>query len=169
MRNKQIKKEPKKFIYYHAMDEILKNESFGSSTVLNVSEYVEHSDEDATVDENVEDNLETDGSRYYHEHDHLDTGSMESCDNFIDNSKHQRVKSRTWKSSYYNNKIDELRDRRLFRQKKLKLAISREERKIRELELKEKKFNLAKMQFELDKRKVNLEERQLDSRLLKDQ
>lgn len=144
VRNQPNNRHPKKFIFFGELDELLKDEPFGSG---NIPEKMEENDvSDDTVSES------DDESQIVLEY--VDENSSVTSANDMQNRQETN-----WKSNYYRSKISELEDRRQFREKKLQLSISKEERKLRYLQLKEKKYQLAKMQFELNKRKLMVEER----------
>lgn len=153
VKNHPNHREPKKFAFFWALDEILKHEPFGSAA------------ENSTAAENIDSDTilidgDDDASEIDCQNDLLDeTDSNESSTN--------RPK-RLCKNDYYSSRISELEDRRRIRHKKLKLAVAREERKIRQLALKEKKFQLAKLRYELDKRRLILDENKLSMNLKKD-
>lgn len=147
IRNQAPNKEPKKFAFFWALDEILKHEPFGSEAVQNKIDGNKSND---AIDDDDSDN----------EFELPEDANGESDSNRSYGSDGIRSK-RQWKNEYYSSKISELEDRRRFRDQKLRLAFAREKRKTRHLELKERKFELAKMQFELDKRKLALEKEKL--------
>lgn len=136
----------RKFAFYKELDDIWRHEPYGSAANEVSLESIENSVEMETI--LVDDDEE--GSEIDFQNDTMDEASMAS----------DVVKSKRWhKSDYYRSKISELEDRRRFRQKKLQLAVAKEERKIRQLALKEKQFELSRLQYELDERRLLLDER----------
>lgn len=145
VRNQAPNKEPKKFAFFWALDEILKHEPFGSEAF--------HSRAKAEMNKFDHTVIELNDNESDIEFELATNSGSESIRSFSSKKR--------WKSDYYNSKLSELEDRRQFRDQKLRLAFAREKRKSRQLELKEKKFELAKLQFELDEQKLALEKEKL--------
>lgn len=170
MLNKKNKKEPKKFHFYRALDELLKYKSFGSQVVLNAQQ-PENDQGDNGSDEDMHDTLEerTDAEDVtsgvhdrLEEETHFDDQPESSHGLKKETAPSIRPSLKHWRGDYYSNKIDELEDRRRFRNRKLDLAFAKEQRKNRLMELKEKRYELDRMRYELDKRKFRFEERKLE-------
>lgn len=151
----------RKFPYFNELDEILKYETFGSTagtsppndikTIL-IDDEDENGDlYDGEMDESV-------GDAFGEEEEEVTNNHFEALTSPSPPSERSHSR-RTSKHDFYRSKILDLMDRRKVRNQKLNLAISKEERKMRQLELKEKQFDLDRRRFELDKRRFLLEEK----------
>lgn len=133
-------------MFFAELDEILKDEPFGSQNAQISEESNPIEDTFLKCDSDNKDDIIL---QYVNE----ESSASSQYNQYINRKKS------SWKRDYYRSKISDLEDRRQFRERKLQLAINREERKLRHLQLKEKKFALAKLQFKLDKRKSMLEDK----------